>query len=506
MTEKPIDPRIDEALKKCNPQKAIYALAEVENEVIDQLTTTEGTLNTRMDGIETDMDNLEASVNTRITGIEGVANEANTKATNAVTTANQANATANQALTNSETTQTNLTTLEGVVDTAFNAVGNTESTSTVNVDLTTIGGQKKTTALPVASAGKAGVINTSDYIKFEGYDARIKSLEGQSITYLVQFPNDNPTQAEITATYRTQYPNAPFPPLDSTVLMDTTNELSYRWFENSQTWSKISAEPIGLFTLQKEGLIKGSDKVGEVYPNADGTGAVNGWDALGTRVTNAEAAITANTNLANSKGAQLNSSATATGVNVNLLNTAGTQIGTTALPVASESQAGVMNASMATTLNALASGGRPRIIIATGSATSLTITNRAGETIGSVSIAAISSSNEWPVAEIYNTTGINATISAQVIFSTGFINHSSPGSGYSANVYTQNNITKTVSNGSSLRVTGATRVNRELNLTACLYNERYSILIFGAHGQLTPSASNASDRGQTASLFAIVFE
>lgn len=361
MAEKPIDPRIDEALKKCNPQKAIYALAEVENEVIDQLTTTEGTLNTRMDGIETDMDNLDASVNTRITGIEGVANEANTKATNAVTTANQANATANQALTNSETTQTNLTTLQGVVNTAYDTVGTTESTSTVNIDLTTIGGQKESAALPVASAGKAGVINTSDYIKFEGYDARIKSLEGQSITYLVQFPNNNPTQAEITAAYRAQYPNAPFPPLDSTVLMDTANELSYRWFENSQTWSKISAEPIGLFTLQKEGLIKGSEKVGEVYPNADGTGAVNGWDALGTRVTNAEAAITANTNLANSKGAQLNSGATATGVNVNLLNTAGTQIGTTALPVASESQAGVMNAAMVSTLNSLASGSQPLI-------------------------------------------------------------------------------------------------------------------------------------------------
>lgn len=355
MSEKPIDPRIDEALKKCNPQKAIYALAEVENEVINQLTTTEGTLNTRMDGIETDMDNLEASVNTRITEIEGVANEANTKADNAVTTANQANATANTALTNSETTQTNLTALQGVVNTAYDTVGTTESTSTVNIDLTTIGGQKESAALPVASAGKAGVINTSDYIKFEGYDARIKSLEGQSITYLVQFPNNNPTQAEITAAYRAQYPNAPFPPLDSTVLMDTANELSYRWFENSQTWSKISAEPIGLFTLQKEGLIKGSDKVGEVYPNADGTGAVNGWDALGTRVTNAEAAITANTNLANSKGAQLNSGATATGVNVNLLNTAGTQIGTTALPVASESQAGIVNAEMVNKWN-LASG------------------------------------------------------------------------------------------------------------------------------------------------------
>lgn len=356
MAEKPIDPRIDEALKKCNPQKAIYALAEVENEVIDQLTTTEGTLNTRMDGIETDMDNLEASVNTRITEIEGVANEANTKADNAVTTANQANATANTALTNSETTQTNLTALQGVVNTAYDTVGTTESTSTVNIDLTTIGGQKESAALPVASAGKAGVINTSDYIKFEGYDARIKSLEGQSITYLVQFPNNNPTQAEITATYRAQYPNAPFPPLDSTVLMDTTNELSYRWFENSQTWSKISAEPIGLFTLQKEGLIKGSDKVGEVYPNADGTGAVNGWDQLTTRVTNAENGITANTNLANSKGAQLNSGATATGVNVNLLNTAGTQIGTTALPVASEAQAGVMPAAMVTLLNSLSEG------------------------------------------------------------------------------------------------------------------------------------------------------
>lgn len=408
MSEKPIDPRIDEALKKCNPQKAIYALAEVENEVIDQLTTTECTLNTRMDGIETDMDNLEASVNTRITGIEGVANEANTKATNAVTTANQANATANQALTNSETTQTNLTTLEGVVDTAFNAVGNTESTSTVNVDLTTIGGQKKTTALPVASAGKAGVINTSDYIKFEGYDARIKSLEGQSITYLVQFPNNNPTQAEITATYRAQYPNAPFPPLDSTVLMDTVNELSYRWFENSQTWSKISAEPIGLFTLQKEGLIKGSDKVGEVYPNADGTGAVNGWDQLTTRVTNAENGITANTTLANNKGGQLSSSATATGANVNLLKTDGTQISTTALPVASEAQAGVMSAAMVTLLNSLSEGSS--IVATSDENSSFTMNDENGNLllrIGKISSSLMTYSMSGNARLSYSIIGIN---------------------------------------------------------------------------------------------------
>lgn len=494
MAEKPIDPRIDEALKKCNPQKAIYALAEVENEVIDQLATTEGTLNTRMDGIETDMDNLEASVNTRITGIEGVANEANTKASNAVTTANQANATANQALTNSETTQTNLTTLEGVVDTAFNAVGNTESTSTVNVDLTTIGGQKKTTALPVASAGKAGVINTSDYIKFEGYDARIKSLEGQSITYLVQFPNNNPTQAEITAAYRAQYPNAPFPPLDSTVLMDTANELSYRWFENSQTWSKISAEPIGLFTLQKEGLIKGSDKVGEVYPNADGTGAVNGWDALGTRVTNAEAAITANTNLANSKGAQLNSSATATGVNVNLLNTAGTQIGTTALPVASESQAGIVNAATMVTINALAKGSIPNIISVNSN--SLTVINKAGTQIFEI----IMDTNDFYTR---NYTGETATVSGMGLYSVGY--YTGVGSGAREAVSGGSAQTINVSNGDAVYFTnpGITANNSGFGILT-VKTTKYSIIIFTFYICGTPTTFSGPTYSYAST--AIVFE
>ena len=467
MAEKPIDPRIDEALKKCNPQKAIYALAEVENEVIDQLGI-----------VETDMDNLETSVNNKITVIEGVANEANTKATNAVTTANQANATANTALTNSETTQTNLTALQGVVNTAYDTVGTTESTSTVNIDLTTIGGQKESAALPVASAGKAGVINTSDYIKFEGYDARIKSLEGQSITYLVQFPNNNPTQAEITATYRAQYHNAPFPPLDSTVLMDTTNELSYRWFENSQTWSKISAEPIGLFTLQKEGLIKGSDKVGEVYPNADGTGAVNGWDQLTTRVTNAENGITANTTLANNKGGQLSSNATATGANVNLLKTDGTQISTTALPVASETQAGIMSAAMVGLLNSLSEGSTISAITGTNE---IQVNDENGDSL--LNIGSITTGQPY-----ISFSSVNMTLAYTFIGLSPFPNNT--------NNSDANRVNTGVRTESSGRITipGNSISGNSRILLFMAYNQNYIIF-----GNLTGGYFNSSNRMDTSS-------
>ena len=501
MAETPIDPRIDKALKKCNPQQAIYALAEVENEVIDQINTTETTLNTRMDGIETDMTNLETNVDTRLTTTEANVAQAVTTANGAKSDAQSAISTANGAAAGVAALETKVDQVETTANTAFDTIANTADASTVNVNMTRINNQTQSTALPVVSAAHAGFLNSADYIKFTEYNNRLTSLEGESITYVITLATATPTQSEITEAYRTAYPNAPYPPLDGTIAMAPNQNLSYRWVVNSNQWIKISAEPIGLFTLDKEGLIKGSETAGEVYPNADGTGAVNGWDALNTRVTNAESGITGNTTLANNKAGQIAFTNTANTVTAQLKKSDGTQISAANIPLASTSGAGAMSAEQVSTLNALSTGGKPSIQYSSNS--SLAIKNRNGTNIASISINNNGSSNETAYAYFYNYTGSNAIMNWQVTFSPGY--ETTGSSSTKINSVRIANRTGNVANNSSLNTTYR-GFNNQVEAIGFLQNSQYTILVFAKVGYLAPGALNASDREYTACAFAVVWE
>ncbi len=233
---------IKDAVKKCNPQKSIIALANV------------------MDGFESGITNAQKTADTALSA----ANEAGSKAENAVTTANEAKTAA---------------------DNAVNNLESSSNSSTVTVTGTKAGSAPTETPLPVVSTTVAGVLNASDYKFFQEYDARLRAVEGISKTYLVTLPSDNPSTIQITTAYTTAYPDAPNPPLEGTVVIDPAREnLSYRWNTVSSTWYRISNVAVNQFTNTTLGTIKGSTNDGEIQANSDGTGAVTGWDTLKTIV------------------------------------------------------------------------------------------------------------------------------------------------------------------------------------------------------------------------------
>lgn len=341
MAEKPIDPRIDEALKKCNPQKAIYALADLVDDyqgAIDRAQTTadgaQQTAETAQETADTALTNANAA-KTESAAANAAATKAEADAANALTTANNAAAdaseaaenaldaktqagealrasgtattTANEALSvaqaadtlagqaqnraneaytyagNVETsltaTNVDLNNLKTATNPAIKEISPVTNTSTVNLNLTRISGNG-TVAMPVASATQAGVLNANDYKQMQDYAGRIGALEGSLAIYPVTLPSDNPSSEQITNAYTSQYPDAPNPPLDNTTVSDVTRKITYRYTSIGSTWIQVSYEVTQQFTNSSPGTIKGSTSPGMVSANTDGTGSLNGYDAL----------------------------------------------------------------------------------------------------------------------------------------------------------------------------------------------------------------------------------
>lgn len=341
MAEKPIDPRIDEALKKCNPQKAIYALADLVDDyqgAIDRAQTTadgaQQTAETAQETADTALTNANAA-KTESAAANAAATKAEADAANALTTANSAAAdvseaaenaldaktqagealrasgtattTANEALSVAQAADTLAGTAQNRANEAYTYAGNVETaltatnvdlnnlktatnpaikeispvtnTSTVNLNLTRINGSG-TVAMPVASATQAGVLNANDYKQMQDYAGRIGALEGSLAIYPVTLPSDNPSSEQITNAYTSQYPDAPNPPLDNTTVSDVTRKITYRYTSIGNTWIQVSYEVTQQFTNSSPGTIKGSTSPGMISANTDGTGSLNGYDAL----------------------------------------------------------------------------------------------------------------------------------------------------------------------------------------------------------------------------------
>lgn len=343
-----MDPEIQEAVKKCNPQKAILAMGDYldkyEGRLDNAQTTadqaqqtaeqaqatavsanaTAGEAKTIAQGADTKASDAVTTANTA----QGVANEAKTIATSAqqdadeatqnaldaktqagealrasgtaTTTANealsvaqaadtlagQAQNRANEAYTyagNVETaltaTNVDLNNLKTATNPAIKEISPVTNTSTVNLNLTRINGSG-TVAMPVASATQAGVLNANDYKQMQDYAGRIGALEGSLAIYPVTLPSDNPSSEQITNAYTSQYPDAPNPPLDNTTVSDVTRKITYRYTSIGSTWIQVSYEVTQQFTNSSPGTIKGSTSPGMVSANTDGTGSLNGYDAL----------------------------------------------------------------------------------------------------------------------------------------------------------------------------------------------------------------------------------
>lgn len=293
---------VKEALKKCNPQRAIIALAEIT------------------DQFDTGIQNAQAT-----------ADQALQDAAAAAAVANEAKQEAAQATIN--------------VGEAFDNTRVTPNSSTVVVEFDRINGNEQNVALPVVNTTNAGILNANDYKFFKEYDARIRAVEGVSKIYLVELPSDNPSSQQITLAYTSQWPDAPNPPLEGTVVVDPEkNNLSYRWNTQSNTWYKISEVAIQQFTNATLGTIKGSTQDGEVQANADGTGSVTGWDIVKGNITTLQENAIANTRAV----------ASPTGVNLELINQNNVVKNTTTIPLSDRTNAGLMSPDAYEKLSAIA--------------------------------------------------------------------------------------------------------------------------------------------------------
>lgn len=333
MAKKPIDPRIDEALKKCNPQKTIYALAEF-------------------------VDSFQAG----ITNAQSTADQAIKNAEYVTSIAEAAQKTAEEATQN--------------VGEAFDTARASPNSSTIIMDYIRINGNEQNVALPVVNTTNAGILNVNDYKFFQEYDARLRAVEGISRIYLVELPSDNPDPQQITLAYTSQWPDAPNPPLEGTVVVDPArNNLSYRWNTQSNTWYKVSEVAIQQFTNTTLGTIKGSTQDGEVQANADGTGSVTGWDTIKENISTLTTQVDANTEGITYNRARvidrLHAAGGSTdGVLLSVINPDDVLVSDVIIPVVNSATSGVITPAMYTQWN---SGGNGGSIISTATTDFTTI-------------------------------------------------------------------------------------------------------------------------------------
>lgn len=139
--------------------------------------------------------------------------------------------------------------------------------------------------LPVASGTQAGVMNSATFNAVAQNSANINALLDGAVA--VTGLSASPTQADLTAAWRAETGVTEI--LNRAQILDSDNSKIWTYYTNTQTWYDAPAGgtvSINTFTNSSEGVIKGSTNVGQVFAESDGTGSVNGWDALNTRVTN----------------------------------------------------------------------------------------------------------------------------------------------------------------------------------------------------------------------------
>ena len=150
-------------------------------------------------------------------------------------------------------------------------------------------------AIPVASDTKAGVMSAGMYIGFnssiQNLQARMAVLEGVGITYQLTGLPDNPSDAQITAAFREQYPNVPL----SAGIRVADYDKAKIWQYSGTAWIQLTSLNIDKATSTSLGVVMGSEtsttNEGKIFVEVDGTMAVIGWDTLKALATAAKQSV-----------------------------------------------------------------------------------------------------------------------------------------------------------------------------------------------------------------------
>lgn len=186
-------------------------------------------------------------------------------------------------------------TLKPLVNDSINKVDVEGDASTVYHKALHNSGIVENDALPVASDTKAGVMSAGMYVGFNGsiqnLQARMAVLEGVGITYQLTGLPDSPSDAQITAAFREQYPNVPL----SAGIRAADYDKAKIWQYSGTSWIQLTSLNIDKATSTSLGVVKGSEtsttNEGKIFVEVDGTMAVIGWDTLKALATAAKQSV-----------------------------------------------------------------------------------------------------------------------------------------------------------------------------------------------------------------------
>lgn len=168
------------------------------------------------------------------------------------------------------------------------AVAPNPSTTVVTLDAGKTNLMSKTSSttnlpLPVASATQAGVMNSATFSAIAQNTQDIANIKGEVVA-ISNLPA-SPTQQELT----TAWLNTSGEPalINGAGIYDVTNAKRWTYYSNTSTWYALDASgsvTVNTWTNSVAGIVKGSTTTGQIFAESDGTGSVNGWDALSGQV------------------------------------------------------------------------------------------------------------------------------------------------------------------------------------------------------------------------------
>lgn len=138
-------------------------------------------------------------------------------------------------------------------------------------------------ALPVASTTQAGIMNSATFDAVTNNTSNINALINGAVA--ITGLSANPSQSDLTTAWQTETGITTL--MNRASVYDVTNNKVWTYYANDATWhaaSNSTQVTVNTFTNSSEGTIKGSTNTGQIFAENDGTGSVNGWDALTTTV------------------------------------------------------------------------------------------------------------------------------------------------------------------------------------------------------------------------------
>lgn len=129
-----------------------------------------------------------------------------------------------------------------------------------------------------------GLMTSEDFNALNTLKSKVENLEGKT-TRLLYTESTNPTKEEINTFVIGLGYTSPFEGI--AVVIEQTYHIWHYYSNDNIGWKDDGQDTVSAFTNDIAGIIKGSRETeGKVYAESDGTGSVNGWDALTTKINN----------------------------------------------------------------------------------------------------------------------------------------------------------------------------------------------------------------------------